>query len=274
MGKNSQNNLEIVQEITEEIFSSKGYSHLSPDVIQRVVADLIRKYKPKDLIKEVKNKLHQIWGAFYDKNPNFDKILSKTTSDPNFKENQNQIFDQIISLHSSTAERKVILPYFYQQIFDVCQGAKSVVEYGCGLNPLSLVLAGFQKNIDYIGYDIDQKEVDFLNQVFQSFDILNFKTECADIFTQELPQKDIAFLLKLLTTLEQQKKGISLEILNKLPNKWIVASFPVFSIGRKNRNMGEFYKTWFEELVTKLDFKTKVVKLEFETELVFVIEKC
>ncbi len=107
--------------------------------------------------------------------------------------------------------------------------------------------------------------------MFDELGISNFKAAYGDIFTQEFPKSDIALLLKLLPTIEQQQKGISLEILNKLPNKWIVVSFPVFSIGKKAKNMTEFYTTWFEELIPKLDFKATVVKLEFKTELVFVV---
>ena len=263
--------INLLNQIIDKIAQSKGYTNLSRETISRVAFLLADKYLDRDLPKEIKNKLHQIWGAFYDGNPNFDKILAKFSEakDGEIK----HILTQINQLHSSTGERLAIIPDMYEQIFKICKSSKSITEYGCGLNSLNLVLSGFEKKFKYIGYDIDQKEVDFLNSVFEQLSISNFKAKYGDIFTQELPKSDIALLLKLLPTIEQQQKGISLEILNKLPNKWIVVSFPVFSIGKKSKNMTEFYTTWFEELITKLEFKTSVVKLEFKTELVFVVGK-
>lgn len=264
---------DLLNQIINKIALSKGYTNLPRETISRVAHLLVDKYPQRELPKEIKNKLHQIWGAFYDGNPNFDKILTKFSE---IKDNQAEIkhvLTQINQLHSSTGERLAIIPDIYEQIFKICKSSKSITEYGCGLNALSLILSDFEKKYKYIGYDIDQKEVEFLNKVFEELGLSNFQAKYGDIFTQELPKSDIALLLKLLPTIEQQQKGISLEILNKLPNKWIVVSFPVFSIGKKAKNMTEFYTTWLEELLPKLQFKTSVVKLEFKTELVFVVCK-
>jgi 16S rRNA (guanine(1405)-N(7))-methyltransferase len=265
-----------IQETIASVLKSKNYSNLNPELVRDVVLDFIPKYPAKILLKEVKNKLHQVWGAFWDGTPNFEKILDKLQKASSDQEKR-EILIQIAKLHTSTAERLSILPSFYNQIFNVCQGASSVVEYGCGLNSISLLLSSFGSNMKYIGYDIDQNEVDFLNQLFQiqGFDS-SFKAKCASIFNQDLTTDkslEVVFLFKLLTTLEQQQKGISLKILNNLPQKWIVVTFPVFSIGRKSKNMTEFYTKWFEELLTKLEFQVNITKLEFITELVFVIEK-
>jgi 16S rRNA (guanine(1405)-N(7))-methyltransferase len=262
-----------IQELVEAVLQSKNYANLNPDLVRDVVIDLIPKYKSKALLKEIKNKLHQVWGAFWDSTPNFEKIIEKNYP----AQNQQEILTQVAKLHTSSAERLPILPTFYDQIFEVCHNPKSLVEYGCGLNSVSLLLSGYNKDISYIGYDIDQNEVNFLNKLYLAHGVdSNFKAECASIFNQDFGRDkdfEVVFLFKLLTTLEQQQKGISLKILNTLPQKWIVVTFPVFSIGRKNRNMGEFYKFWFEELLTKLEFKVNITTLNFTTELVFIIEK-
>ncbi len=271
MPENNPNQSKI-DEIVSEILKSKNYSKLDIELIRGVVLNLFPKYSSKIVVKEVKNKLHQIWGAFYDANPNFNKILSR--SELNLTD-----LEQIMQLHSSTAERYQLLPGFWTEILSKTSGVKKIVEYGCGLNGLSLLDFKLKSEFEfeYLGYDIDLDQTSFLNELFAKFQAQNeFKSQTASIFYQDVSQDkdaDLVLLLKLLPTLEQQRKGTGLDLLNKISNKFVVVSFPVFSLGRKSKNMTEFYCKWFEELVTKLDFKTKSTKLEFKTELVFVIER-
>jgi hypothetical protein len=141
---------ELLNQIIDKIALSKGYANLSRETISRVAHLLVGKYSQRDLPKEIKNKLHQIWGAFYDGNPNFEKILAKFSEIKDNEAEIKHVLTQVNQLHSSTGERLAIVPDMYEQIFKICKSSKSITEYGCGLNGLSLVLSGFEKNINIL----------------------------------------------------------------------------------------------------------------------------
>jgi len=257
------------QNLVKEILKTKNYKSLSQEVVERVVNQMSLKYNQKHLSKEVKNKLHQIWGAFYESKPNFDKIYDYILENRESGLPQNLVLEKALLLHSSVSERSDILEEFWSVLIQEFGVRFKIVDYGCGLNALGLLSLNISKELEYLGYDIDQAQSDFLNKVFKIFDIYpQFEANTADIFNQKMETEGVAFFLKLFPTLEQQQKGIARQILENLKYKQVVVSFPTKSLGRRSRNMLDFYSTWFEELILDLGFETK--KVVFENELVYI----
>jgi hypothetical protein len=58
-------NILTAEQILANITESRKYSYLSTEFILRMIMEESPKYKKdKDIIKSVKNKLHQLYGAF------------------------------------------------------------------------------------------------------------------------------------------------------------------------------------------------------------------
>lgn len=242
-------------EIVENIKNSKKYRVVYIKTIERVVADCINRFGEKRAEKEAKNLLHQIWGAFYKNQPDWGK--------------ENIL--EILKLHSSTAERISILPEFYKKIFEITGIPNSIIDHACGLNPLTkqwmnlpASKQGGPENCNYKAYDIDQEEIEFLKS-------MGVDANLGDILCDEFMYADVVFMLKLLPCLEHQKKNCSLEILKNQKCKYIVVSYPIKSIGGKNKGMTEFYRKSFTDLVK--NEKWGISELLFDTELVFIIKK-
>ncbi len=255
-------------ELIKKIAASKKYRPLYLKTIERVVDSVAARYPEKQIEKQAKNLLHQIWGAYFPFRPDFKKLLEK------IEENAGKrTILSILQLQSSIRERIPILDGFYQKIFSITGQPKTIIDWACGLNPLSWpwLNEALPKNYHYLGLDIDKEQNDFLNRVFKIAKQKHFQAKLGDILIDESPAADVIFLLKILPLLEHQQKGVSLDILKRMPAKFLVVSFPTATLGGKGRGMIDFYTNWFHDLVRNEPWQ--IEKIIFPSELVFVIKK-
>jgi len=260
-----------LEEIINSVLNSKNYRSISPVMVRRLAEIEIKKNKDsKSVIKAVKNKLHQIYGA-YENKIDFDKLYRRLKEAYCGNENIRQIYEDILKIHSSTKERLPILENFYQQIFQITGQPSSILDLACGLNPLTVSWMALGGNVRYFAYDIDEKEIEFLNKFFQ---LIRFSGQAKwqDIISEPpKEQADLAFLFKSIPCLEQQRKGTSLKLLEDLKVNYIVVSFPIFSLSGRGKGMIDNYEKTFLNLIKGK--KWKIDKILFKTELVFIVEK-
>lgn len=259
-----------IKRITAKIRSSRKYRSIYGKTVERIVVDAGQKYLAKEVEKEARNLLHRIWASYFQIRPDFKKLLEIFRTNTSTKNGGGRT-SSILRLQSSTRERIPFLDEFYRKIFAVTGSPQSIVDWGCGLNPLSWPWMNLPANCRYLGLDIDRDQIDFLNAIFKIASKSNFQARLADVFIDQAPEADIVFLLKLLPLLEHQQKGSSLEILKKQKAKWLVVSFPTKSLGGKHKNMVDFYTRQFQDLVRNEPWQ--ITRILFPTELVFVVKK-
>ncbi len=73
-------NSDQIASITTTILASKKYKDIYPKTVERIVTDYIDRFGPKRAELEARNKLHQIWGAYWQTRPNFDRTFKKNES--------------------------------------------------------------------------------------------------------------------------------------------------------------------------------------------------
>jgi len=269
---NIMDNKELVDRICQDIKKSKKYKSVYDKTMYRIVRDFSLKNNNQKIVeKKAKNLLHQIWGAFYATRPNFKKVLIRLETDIKSGKSAQESVLPILRLQSSVAERIPILSDFYKKIFEVTGVPNSVIDYACGLNPLTLFWMDLPASAKYQAFDIDQDQTDFLNEVFGILKVKNATVALGDVLCDQLEYADVVFLLKLLPCLEHQKKDAGMELLKKLSCKYIVVSFPVKSLGGKKAGMADFYRNHFKSMVEKEGWG--IIEIWFDTELVFVIKK-
>ena len=227
-----------------KIFSKK-YSRVYQPLIERIFAEESAKYeKEKEIIKAVKNRLHMIYGAF--------------------REASSQ----------ASNERQEFIREFYSFISDVSKDVRSVLDIGCGSDPFALpVMLEFMPNIEiYHAFDIDTELAESINEYFSSLNLPQC-AGCMDIITETPSQTaDIAFLFKIIPTVESCKKGRGFEIINSINAKYLAVSFPTKTLCGKNKGMAENYAAFFEK---NLDYEKFDIsgKNFFKNELVYVIAR-
>jgi 16S rRNA (guanine(1405)-N(7))-methyltransferase len=80
---------------------------------------------------------------------------------------------------------------------------------------------------------------------------------------------DVVLLLKTLPCLDQQEPGASARLLGGLQARVVVVSYPVRSLGGRQKGMIQTYRASFVRLAETLDRKAS--ELDIADELVFVL---
>jgi 16S rRNA (guanine(1405)-N(7))-methyltransferase len=227
----------------------------------------------KTAVKQTKNKLHQIAGAYFLRKPNYDLWLEKlmdaekSGDEGSFR----RICVEIMSYHYSTKQRLGILDQFYTEAFSFLPPVRTVMDIGCGLHPLAIPWMPLHGGIEYYAYDIYEDLTRFLNGFLAILSVRGC-AETRDIL-QDMPKirTDLALILNMLPCLEQVEKSSTQRILEPVNAKSLMISFPTQTLCGRKKKMREHYATYFSRLLGEKDWV--VQRLDFEKELVFLVTK-
>jgi len=265
---------EQLEQLVKAVLESSKYRNVCEDLIKNIgVHELLKRQNLKIAIKSTKNKLHQIGGAYFLKKPNYDFWLKKLT---NAKRSGDEgLFRkacaEIMRYHYSTRERLDVLDDFYTKIFSLLPSVNSIMDVACGFHPLSIPWMPISKKTKYYAYDVYKDMIDFLNK-FMTIQNVQGCAEARDV-VQDTPEirADLAFVLYTLPCLEQIQKSAGLKVLESINSDFLVVSFPVHSLGGREKDMRRFYEARFNKLTQKKGWI--IQRLDFRTELVFLIKK-
>lgn len=260
-----------VDRIASAVVSSKKYRAICDDTIRRIAArELTAHGNVKAATKATKRRLHQIYGAFEERVDYEGTLLRleavyQTGRDDEIK----AACRQVLSLHSSTRERLSVLDRFYAAIFQITGPPATILDLGCGLNPLALPWMGLADGTRYVALDIDRTRVDFLDR-YLALAGLQPLARCQDVLSHPPDDVvDVALLLKLGPTLERQEQGATIRLIEQLRSSYVVVSFAVTSLGGRKKGMAEQYQAQFLDWASRRP--GSVETLTFETELAFVV---
>lgn len=270
-----------LDQIVSAIASSKKYSAVCADTVRRIAArELGRHGDPKKATKAAKRRLHQVYGAF---EGSFDYDVEARQLEAAYASgSEAQIrlaCRRILARHSSTRERLSILDRFYPAILSITGQPRSIVDLGCGLNPLALPWMGLEAGVRYTALDIDADRARFLDHYLVLAGV-DGSARCQDILARPpvegensalRSEPSIALLLKMSPTLERQEKGSTLRLLEQLSTAFVVVSFAVKSLGGREKGMAGSYDQQFQQMLVGCPWA--VSRLEFSSELVFVVKR-
>jgi len=258
-------------EVTEEILRSKKYSAVDKEVIERLSAEIIPKYKKqKDVIKTVKKELHIINESFFtDECHAKANTIINTYSGDNI-ENDREVSKELMALHASTKERLEQIDEIYGFLSGYISADDNITDIGCGFNPFALPFLS-HKPKNYAAYDICNMTIQVLNNYFRTANPA-YTAQINDAATKTPAiNTDVLFIFKLFPLLERQKKGRAFEILNSMDYNNAVISFPLKSASGKEKGMEAFYSAAFEKNIPPaLTIKEKAI---FKNEMFYVVNK-
>ncbi len=251
------------KELVKLIKNSKKYKEISGEIIKTRVEEFLKKYPYADeklALKEIKASLHKTHGSF--------RFSTKLKN----KYIQTGDFLELLKSNRSTKERLEIYPELYEEIFEITGKPSSVVDLGCGLNPLSFSHMNLDKKIKYFAYDINESDKEIINHFFKS-EKIDGKAEILDLSkienVKELPNAEICFMFKLLDVLEKKGHKYSEEIILELIKKYkfIVVSFSKLTVSGKPMNFP--YRGWIEKMLERKKLNSKL--LNFPNEFFYII---
>jgi 16S rRNA (guanine(1405)-N(7))-methyltransferase len=260
-----------LEQVVAAVTSSKKYRTVCADTVRRIAErEVANQGNEKAAIKATKRRLHQVYGAF-ERAVDYDALYSRmeVAYDTGSEHRIKAACRQLLDVHSSTRERLPILDRFYPAIFEATGRPGSILDLGCGLNPVSLPWMGLSAGSRYIALDIDRERIRFLNR-FLCLAGLDPLARCQDVLVQPPDDAaDVVLLLKMSPTLERQEPGATLDLIGQLRAPCVVVSFAAKSLGGQEKGMVEHYQQQFLGWLHHRRWPAE--KLVFESELVFVL---
>lgn len=258
-----------LDELVRKIKVTKKYGDVSVHLIERIGNDELHKRPQfKEAVKATKTMLHQIGGAFLDAMPTNYQSAEVMLNLP-----LNSFEDYIYQLkfHASTRERVPIIETFFYEMLAPVGRLESVLDVGCGLNPLAVPWMPLKRHCTYIGVDIYHEVILFLK--YSLLDVeLNTQFHAHDVVQWLPPERvQVAYVLKTLPTLEQSQKGAAADLLRRLNAEWVLVSYPVASLRGRKKGMVENYDAQFRALIDT-DWEI-VLHKTYSTESAYLIRR-
>ena len=110
--------MSALEEIIASVQQNPRYRSIAPELVQRIAAaELAKGRNFKETVKAVRNKLHQVGGAYQEKPIDYPRLLAELTALPRDPAHPDlrQFCRRAATLHASTRERLPILEAFYAQ---------------------------------------------------------------------------------------------------------------------------------------------------------------
>jgi 16S rRNA (guanine(1405)-N(7))-methyltransferase len=263
-----------ITELIAEVRAGRKYSPISTDLIRRLAEATLQKgLTGKAAVKDVRNKLHQVGGAYFKQTPDYEKAISILSSLPgDYNANSvRQFCRSQMSGHASTAERLPILEDFFQTCLAPIAPVTSILDLACGLTPLSLPWMPLGEHFTYHACDIYANMLAFVQSFFDHCRVDGKAQVCDLIGKPPLQQAQVAFLLKTIPCLEQVDKQIGLPLLESIRADHILVSFPAASLGGRRKGMPAYYRDHFLGLIEGKAWS--VSEFSFDSELAFLVTK-
>ena len=255
--------LEHLQKFLEQNTSVLDY------IVDTPLKDIPKSGKFKKLIKHIRGKARKVYGVFQT------TAIAKRTAllEQYLKTSKKKDLTVLLKTHRSTRERMGYHKKLYKKIFSITGKPDSLLDIGCGINPLTFSFMGLGKDITYIAAEFSQKDIDFLNIFFRKNKMKESKAVKIDLLKDYAKLKkytaDVCFVFKVLDSLEVVKKNISYKILDAITSDFIIVSFPLKSIARKEMRLQR--RNWLEKAASRLGFTIDYFSVG--QELFYVLER-
>ena len=228
----------------------------------------------RNLIKKVRAELRTRYGMFkLNKGRKIDKLLDELQKVLKKKSLDSQesldLHSLLLASHRSTAERLKDYDSIYKDIFTITGKPKSILDLGCGLNPMSYPFMDL-KAPTYNAREWAPGDVDILTRYF---DIVGLKgsVERADLLTaREFPKADVCFLFKLIDVLENEKRGIARDLFASIDAKHLIISFATKTLGGQEMRTK---RKWFTDILDSKGWTYQTIETDNEIFYVVSIKK-
>jgi 16S rRNA (guanine(1405)-N(7))-methyltransferase len=257
-----------VAQVVEAVLASAKHRETAPALVETLARrELAGGARPKEAVKAVKNKLHQVAGAYQAEPLAGDAFLAEVRAARAAGEDLRPLCRAAMARHTSTRERLPILDDFYRQLFAGLPPPRSLLDLACGLNPLALPWMGLPPDCTYAACDIYAGQAALLGGWLAAAGQPGEVFVC-DLLAGPPPRTaDVALLLKAIPCLQQMDRAIGRRLLDAVDAPVLIVSYPVHSLSGRKQRMDEHYAAEFSRLVEGRPWR--VESFRFATELAY-----
>lgn len=245
----------------------RKYRALAPALLTRVWREASAiEPRPAEALKRAKRALHQLHSAFVQER----ELATAERALAELPDGADAVrvaatCRAILGCHASTRERLPQLERLHAELNARLGVPASVLDLGCGLQPFALPWSELPRSAPYHAREVDGRMVALVERWFaqrgqagtaRAIDLIGADdaddadgADFADTDGAALPRADVAFLFKLLPTLERQRTGGAGALLDRLRVRAAVLSFPTRSLGARAKGMREQYERFAEQLL-------------------------
>ena len=263
-----------VDQVVAAVLQSKRYRDIDDSVVRRCAAQALvaARHRVPDAVKRAKRQLHQVYGAYVGLPPRYERLLTRVRdAHAEGGEAFRGELRQIMLLHASTRERVPHLDEFYGCLFDRIGPVSSVIDVGCGLNPLAAPWMQLTPGAVYTPVDIDRALVAFVGACLELMPLAGEPTVVDAVAHPPAQRAELALVLKMVPCLEQQQRGAGAALINALQARRVAVSFPIRSLGGRGKGMETNYARAFEAMAR--DERWTVERVEAPGELLYLIAR-
>ena len=266
--------MEEIDDLVNAVRQSVHYRAVCPDLIAQVgTVELARRRSFKEAVKATKTKLHQAAGSYLDTNLRYSAWLDRLrrARSAGGEDGYRSACREIMRHQSSTRERLPILSDFYTQALASIPPVRTVLDVACGLNPLAIPWMPIEPGTEYRAYDVYEDLIAFLAEALPLSGVVAHAS-CEDV-TRLGPTGpvDLALILKAVPCLDQLDRSSASHLLDVVDARHFLISFPVRSLGGREKGMMATYEARMERLLA--DRSWHVRRFEFATELAFLVSR-
>ena len=256
-----------------EVQASAKYRQVTPELIRRLGAqELARRHSFKEAVKATKNKLHQVGAVYFPAQARYHRWLAQlTAAGAASPEALRAVCREIMAGHASTRERLPLLDQLYARALAEVAPVSSVIDVACGFHPLAIPWMPLAPGARYQAMDIYVDLMAFLDAALPLLGVQGHAMAADVLQSPPREEAEVAFLFKAIPCLEQIDRGAGLWLLEQIPARHLLVSFPVQSLGGREKGMRANYEAHLRDLVAAHPWT--IAPVPCEGELIFWVHK-
>ena len=262
-------------DIVSGLRQSRRYRSVSEPTLLRVARWSLRSGQGRQAaLKAAKRKLHQVYGAYLGPGAIVaaERAATRLSEGGLDAEERRRLCLQVLAQHSSTAERLPFLDRFYGELASGLPQPSRVLDLACGLNPFAIPWMRLPPGTRYLAVDVDDRLAAVFDRLAGAWPV-SLAGLAHDLVEGPPPREeaDLALLLKTIPCLEQQEPGAGRRLLHSLDAPCVAVSFPVRSLGGREKGMRQTYDRLLREIVAGTGRGVEV--FDYPTETVYRLSR-
>lgn len=242
-----------------ELKRSKKYGRVAAGVLDRFAARALERYPTRRAaLDAARRKLHQAFGAYL-ADGGFDRAAALLAGWPDGLAGEALAArcETVLRTHASTAERLAGARALYAAAFAGLPAPRRVADLACGLHPFAVPLMGLPADCRVEAVDVDEGLAALLGEFFAKAGITG-EARCADVLAPGFrAAADVVLLMKAAPGLERQETGGVAALLGRLEAPVVIATFPVRSLGGRDKGMRAHYRSAWIPAFERLGFRVE-----------------
>lgn len=230
MGDSPTDDAPALPEYVERLLTTRNFRELSRPFLERLLRNACDQLDDeKEILSTVKTQIEESTNGFRVGDISYRELIPKLGDDPvaDLPIEERQLYAaDFLRRHESSRERLPFIRRFYTEIFDRLPPIRSILDLGCGLNPVAALFMPVEKTVHYAAVDLPADLIDFLNDFFRFIEIegVAFQSNLLD----GIPDfdADLTLLLKTIPLMERLEPGAGQTIFNQIRSPYAVVSFP------------------------------------------------